>query len=197
MSGIRSLVTMILCLIVAGCASQSKNEDGASGLPANSNAPRFTPEELRQLSPEQLQDYQVTYQSDKGWAVTHTLFGYLDRSVNPPQFVITDRIPLQPGLIYGWGAKTEIPPVVKPDGNLIRITEVFQLPEAPRRFRVNFDKTQLSETGDRATTQLEFKPAPWLFNFWEITPDDPAGAHRITLKEGEKIIREFQFQVTN
>ena len=132
------------------------------------------------------------YKAKNGQKITHAFFGYYDEKKNGQvEFVVTDKIPYQVGLSYGWFFKVEGKQVRKSE-----LTEEFQLPEPPRILRFNIESTKISNDGAKVTTTLPFtEKNGWINNSWMITPEDPKGPYSITVLEKEKAIHTFEFEI--
>ncbi len=107
----------------------------------------------------------------------------------------TNRIPNVPEKVcFGWVIK------VKPSGELVKITEIFTLPAAPKAW-VGVDNDPYSQTTTsqdrKIATTRRFMPLKngILENSWCIGKGDPNGSHHIVVLNNTQVLAEFEFEV--
>ncbi len=107
----------------------------------------------------------------------------------------TSRIPNVPEKIcFGWVIK------VKPRVGLVKITEIFTLPAAPKAW-VGVDDDPYSQTttsqDQKIATTKRFMPLKngILENSWCISKGDPSGSHHIVVLNNTQVLAEFEFEV--
>ena len=176
-----------------GLASQASASTGEN-LEAWKTAVRFNARELITLPPEKLKGFEVQDITVHGWKLTHILFGFLAQEDSEMNFVVSTKVPYTTDRLYGWTARFE-KATVHPK-RPVEITEVLYLPETPRILRFNSDTTTADSTGKKITTRLKVDPEEvWVFNFWQITPEDPKGNYKIDLTSGKKALKTFDFEL--
>ncbi len=122
---------------------------------------------------------------------THALFGYIDPEDPDSSFQVSPEVPLKVGVYYGWALK-----LVDGAPNTVTVGETLQLPEPARIFRINTEKSQVSEDGSTVSSRLKLSAEDgWLFNFWQLTPGDPYGEYRLDLDFESQPVVSFSFKV--
>lgn len=113
------------------------------------------------------------------------------------QTVHSSVVPLLPErACYEWRIR------IGSDEKLVKATEVFTLPGAPKQWggvdENSYSASQLS--GDRtvAETTLFFSPTDgWISNGWCVADGDPVGQYSIKVHVGDRMVHEFSFTVEN
>ena len=179
--------------VLSGCQTDPMVKSTTNKL-AKHERFRWSREQFLNPPLDKLAQQKLAYKAKNGQRITHALFGYYDeKKSGQVEFVVTDRIPYQVGLSYGWFFKVE----GKTKGNS-ELIEEFQLPEPPRILRFNLESTKISNDGTRITTTLPFKEKNgWVNNSWMITPEDPKGPYSITIVEKDKNtpVHTFEFEI--
>ena len=122
---------------------------------------------------------------------THALFGYIDPEDPDSSFQVTMEVPHKVGVYYGWALKLH-------DGapTTMTVGETLQLPQPARIFRINTEKSNVSEDGSRVSSNLKLIAEDgWLFNFWQLTPGDPHGDYQLDLSFETQPVVSFDFKV--
>lgn len=104
-----------------------------------------------------------------------------------PGLVPASKVPLTPGVSYGWVIK------VATDEPVVRWREEFTLPSAP-----DYWPSGVSVSADRRTSTTvreTYVVDETIQNFWTVVDGDPAGMYviHITLEGGEEVT--FRFDV--
>ena len=110
------------------------------------------------------------------------------------QTVQSNVVPLIPGTVcYGWRIR------LGGGDKLLKITEIFALPAAPKIWSGEGDQFSPSKiTKDRRTSvTTQFFPMHdgWFGHPWCVAPGDPVGAYTIEVYLGQQLLHEFDFTV--
>jgi len=102
-------------------------------------------------------------------------------------------IPFKVGNSYGWRIKLN-----KNYHGLVTWREVFHLPKPPEAWATDHSENfVISKDGTTATSQhTEKAPEDGIIeNFWQITPGDPTGEHKIEVYVNQNLVATFNFQI--
>jgi|GEM_PF-1472487 hypothetical protein len=105
----------------------------------------------------------------------------------------TTNIPFKVGNSYGWRIKLN-----KNYHGLVTWREVFHLPKPPEAWATDHSENfVISKDGATATSQhTEKAPEDGIIeNFWQITPGDPTGEHKIEVYVNQNLVATFNFQI--
>lgn len=200
------LIRLIVCSIImlAGCSSKSKKvvpppvaEHGKiTMISALEGTFKFRANDFLNLKTEQLPPQtQVSEFKAAGWKVTHIFFGYVTDHSENADFVAAGVVPFEKGRLYGWAVRFEEVEIgLRP----LTIIETLTLPDVPQTFRYDSNQTTLDKKGQVATTKLRVDPKEqWVYNFWQITEEDPKGSYEIELMIHGKPFRKLQFKIAD
>lgn len=100
-------------------------------------------------------------------------------------------IPFRPGTsCFRWSIAVD--PVDRP----VTITEIFDLPAAPRTWGDDPSRHQVSENGRRATTtRVQSTEDRALTTRWCIEEGDPTGIHRFRILHGARLLYDVEFEI--
>ena len=133
---------------------------------------------------------QATAPAEVEIRVEQAQFFAIDTRTEPPGIAETLRIPYRPETsCFGWLL------TVAPQKGTVTVREELRLPaRAP-----NWGESESSTVHpDRAgaTSRIEADLAEGLIaNEWCLSPGDPLGAHRISIYLGDRLLRQFDFEV--
>ena len=107
----------------------------------------------------------------------------------------TNRIPnVANKVCFGWVIK------ITPRDELVKITEIFTLPAAPKQWEGVEDDpySQTTTSNDRkvaTTNRFMALGKGELKNSWCISEGDPSGTHQIIVLYDTQVLAEFEFEV--
>ncbi len=107
----------------------------------------------------------------------------------------TFRVPNLPDKVcFGWVIN------IKPNNDLVKITEIFTLPAAPEEWGGvddnSYSATKTSDDGKTATTNrfISLKSGV-IENSWCLSEGDQSGLHHIVVLNDQQVLAEFEFEV--
>ncbi|BAZ91194.1 hypothetical protein [Cylindrospermopsis raciborskii] len=106
-------------------------------------------------------------------------------------FFPTTRIPLKRGDVYGWRITLEN------YRGQVKWREVLRLPKAPETW-ITQDKKHNFSLGADGTTAItrrtQMAKDGVIENYWQISPGDPLGQHKIEVYVDDSLITTFEFE---
>lgn len=185
----RYILLSLLLLFSIQCAHSGTQNSEPAARRSALQAPvmQLGSEDFHTLSPEEMQSFEIS----EGGPFTHAFFGYIDPDDPNSNFQVSDHVPLKMGVYYGWALKVR-------DGlpEALTLKESLKLPSPARIFRINTERSEVSEDGAQVSSTLTLHSEKgWLFNFWQLTPGDPHGDYQLTLTHESQPVITFDFKV--
>lgn len=122
--------------------------------------------------------------------VEQALFFAIDMRTDPPGIAETLRIPYRPETsCFGWLL------AVAPQKGTVTVREELRLPARTPNWGESETST-VHPDGAGATSRIEADLSEGLIaNEWCLSPGDPLGAHRVSVYLGDRLLRQFDFEV--
>ena len=122
--------------------------------------------------------------------VTEARFYAVDARTDPPGITESLRIPHRPETsCFGWVLS------VAPQKATVSIREELRLPARAPNWGTS-DTFTVHPDGAGATNRIEADLSEGLISSeWCLSPGDPLGAHHIRIYQGERLLRQFDFEV--
>ncbi len=192
---IKSSLYLVISMILGSCSTNNKNITDSNSIYSKKNSFKFSADKLSEIDETKLKPFAINFFNEKVH-LSHAVFGYINTEGGKPEFIVTNKIPYKAGIHYGWGVKLKSSSILELNKQQISFSESLTLPSAPRIFRYDKSVTSLNLEGTKATTLLKLTPFDgWVFNFWQITIEDPKGPHFIELFQEQNFVQKFNFSI--